>query len=528
MGNWLASLLGRGAAGPEDPAEILSRASASFERGDWPGAIAGFSRALEHDPGNAESWNRLGFAYKERGEMVEAARCFQRTVELAPHSVGALCNAASAQRDLGHVEEALALLRSARSLAPDDLDVLSATLFTMNFSSRVRREDMFREHLECERLLGSLREGPTQRSRKDGKLRIGYLSPDFRFHAVAFFVQPLLEHHDRERFEVACYYLYPNHDATTSELAALADGWVDCAEWPPAELAARIRADGIDILVDLAGHTDWNALRALALKPAPVIATWLGYLNTTGLKAVDYRITDAITDPPGATERFHTEKLARLPQTQWCRQAPQGEAPIAALPAKRPGAVRFGSFNKAAKLTGDSLALWSELLARLPEARLLLVGVEDKQRGDIQRAFGERAIDPARLAFAGRVSLGEFRALHEQVDIALDAHPYSGATTTLESLWMGVPTLTLTSEAPMSRSTASVLTALGLHDWIAASPQAFLDAAERHAGDLERLAALRAGLRPALQGSILMDGERFTRQLEALYEQMWRETAAAA
>ena len=522
MRKWLAGLFG---GRPRDPRELLADASARFERADWPGAVAAFRRALEAEPANADGWNKLGFAYKELGEMVEASRCFQRTVELAPRSVGAVCNAASAQRDLGHVEEALELLRTARQLAPGDLDVLSARLFTLNFSVRASRAEVFREHIECERLLGTAAPRPARRT-PDGKLRIGYLSPDFRFHAVSCFVAPLLEHHDRSRFEIACYYLHPRHDTTTSRLMSLADHWIDCAGMDPAELAAEIRSDEIDLLVDLAGHTDWNALRTLAQRPAPVIATWLGYLNTTGLKAVDYRITDAVSDPPGATERFHSEKLVRLPGSQWCREKPLEGPAVSPPPARRAGAVRFGSFNKAAKLTADSLALWAAMLAALPEASLLLVGVEESQREDIRRVFVPQGSAPGRLDFAGRVPLEEFRALHGSVDIALDSHPYSGATTTLDSLWMGVPVLTLASEEPMSRSSASILAALDMRAWIAASRQEFVQAAVRHANDLGTLAALRAGLRERLERSILMDGARFTRELEAAYCRMWEETPA--
>jgi predicted O-linked N-acetylglucosamine transferase (SPINDLY family) len=517
---WLAGLFG---GGPRNAQDLLAGAFARFDSGDWPGAVAALCRALEADPDNAEAWNRLGFAHKELGEMVEASRCFQRTVELAPQSVGAACNAASAQRDLGHVEEALALLRGARRLAPDDLDVLSAWLFTLNFSARASREEIYREHLECDRLLRSAAPRPPRRA-PDGRLRIGYLSPDLRFHAVSCFVAPLLEHHDRSRFEIACYYLYPRHDATTGRLMSLADHWVDCAEMAPLELAARIRSDGVDVLVDLAGHTDWNALRALALRPAPVLATWLGYLNTTGLTAVDYRITDAISDPPGETERYHTEKLVRLPGSQWCREPPPEEPAVAPLPARRAGAVRFGSFNKAAKLTPESLGTWAAILAALPASELLFVGVEEAQREEIGRAFESRGIEARRLRFAGRVPLGEFRALHAEVDIALDSYPYSGATTTLDSLWMGVPVLTLAGQGPMSRSAASLLTTLGMNDWIATSRDRLVQAAVRHASDIDALAALRAALRGRLASSALMDGKRFTRELEAAYAWMWENT----
>lgn len=517
MRKWLAGLFARPPAAPQ-------AAEASFAAGDWPRAAADLREVLDREPANPDAWNKLGIAYKELGEMVEASRCFQRTVELVPQSIGALCNAASAQRDLGRVEESLALLRQARRLAPDDLDVLSATLFTLNFTTRVPREEIFREHLETERILHSSAGRPPRRA-GGGKLRIGYLSPDLRFHAVACFVAPLLEHHDRERFEVGCYYLYPRADATTLELKARADRWTDLAHLDPAAAAAAIRADGIDILVDLAGHTDWNGLRCLALRPAPVIATWLGYLNTTGLKAVDYRITDAYADPPGETERFHSETLLRLPGSQWCRQKPAELPEVAPLPARRPGAVRFGSFNKAAKLTADTLDLWARLLLALPEARLAFVGIEERQSPALAAAFSALGVAPGRLEFEGRVPLDRFRALHAGVDIALDPHPYSGATTTLDSLWMGVPVLTLAGEAPISRSSASILSTLGMQDWVARSAEDFVRLGARHAGDLRALASLRARLRPALRDSMLMDGVRFTRALEESYLRMWEETA---
>jgi predicted O-linked N-acetylglucosamine transferase (SPINDLY family) len=483
----------------------------------WGEARECLQRALADNPQDAQAWNRLGLVCKELGELEEAARCFARTAELAPRSAGALCNAASAQRDLGRVDDALALLRRARAMAPDNLDVLSAYLFTLNLTTSVSREEIFREHLETERILGG-KEKPWGERRSREKLKIAYLSPDLRFHAVACFVEPLLRHHDRGAFEVSCYYLYPSHDAVSRQLAGLADRWTDCAKWPGEQLARRIEADGIDILVDLAGHTDWNALPALALKPAPVIATWLGYLNTSGLRAVDFRITDRHTDPPGATERFHTEKLARLPESQWCRQPPASEPAVARLP----DGLRLGSFNKGAKITAEVVELWAAALRALPAARLLLAGIEPGQRARIAQLFAGHGVGEARLEFAARVPLEQFRRLHDGVHFALDAYPYSGATTTLDSLWMGVPTLTLAGEAPMSRSSASLLATLGMEDWICRSKEAFVAAAMRHASDSKGLAGLRASLRPSLESSILMDGPRFARQLEELYRRMWR------
>jgi protein O-GlcNAc transferase len=506
--------------GPDDPAAEGAR---HFAAGDWRRAAAAYRLAVEREPGNAQHWNRLGFAAKELGDSFEAHRAYARATELAPRSVAALCNAASALRDIGRVEEALALFRRARQMAPDSLDVLSAYVYTLNYSTLAGREDVFREHLETDRLLaGGAATAARPRGPRPARLRVAYLSPDFRLHAVAAFIEPVLRHHDRARFEVLCYYLHPARDETTAALQALADRWLDCARWKAADLAARIAADGVDVLVDLAGHTDWNALPVLALKPAPVIATWLGYLNTTGLRTVDYRITDRHTDPPGETERFHAETLLRLPDSQWCRARPPDAPGVSALPARARGRLRFGSFNRASKLTAETLSLWARVLQEVPGADLLLVDVSEGQRAQVRQALAAGGVAAGRVAFAGRLPLAQFRALHGEVDIALDAHPYSGATTTLDSLWMGVPTLTLTSGAPMSRSTASLLYTLGLAEWIASSPEAYVALAARHAADLGALEALRARLRALLEGSVLMDGARFTRQLEGLYEEMWR------
>jgi predicted O-linked N-acetylglucosamine transferase (SPINDLY family) len=479
-------------------------------------------------PQDPREWNALGLAHRERGELAEALRCFEQGAQIAPDALGLLSNAASAHRDLGDIEQALTLFRRVRALAPDSLDALSGYLFTLNLSTQLGREKIFREHLECERLLGGTPRMQLPARAPQERLRIGYLSPDFRYHAVSLFVEPLLRAHDRSRFEIHCYSLHPRQDGTTARLKQLSDHWADCAELSDAQIAGRIAADRIDILVDLAGHTDWNRIAVLARRPAPVLATWLGYLNTTGLRAVDYRITDRHSDPPGTTERFHTETLARLPASQWCRQRPAQAVAVSPLPAAGTGAVRFGSFNKSSKLTPESLRLWARVLARVPGSTLLFAGVEEQRRDGIRRVFADCGIEARRLGFAPRLPLQEFFLLHNRVDIALDAFPYSGATTTLDSLWMGVPVLTLAGEPPMSRSTASLLATLEMPGWIARSADEFIELAVRHAGDLDALAATRARLRNAVEGSILMDGARFTRELEELYRRMWRERGPAS
>jgi len=518
-------------SGRRTPAFHRDLARQYFASGQWREAAASLRAALQLDPADPQDWNQLGIVSKELGELAKAQESFDRALELAPGSLGALCNAASARRDLGSVDESLALLRRARTLAPDDLDVLSATLFTLNLSPHSGQEEVFREHLECERLLGALaqsrpRAGNAHRTGRD-RLRIGYLSPDLRYHAVAQFVEPLLRHHARDQFEIFCYYLHPQHDGVSQFLRQLSDHWVDCAGWPDGEIAARIESDGIDILVDLAGHTDWGRLPVLARKPAPVLATWLGYLNTTGLRAVDYRITDRHTDPPGLTERFHTETLIRLPESQWCRRAYESGIAVSALPSATLGAPCFGSFNKSSKLTREALALWAGILKRVPGSSLLFAGMEESRRDGIRGIFAAHGVEPARLAFAGRLPLEQFLELHQNVDIALDPYPYSGATTTFDSLWMGVPVLTRAGAAPISRSSASILSTLGMEDWIAHSAEEYVQLAVDHAARTGALAALRSGLRRRLEQSSLMDGAGFTRHLEDIYREMWRARAPA-
>jgi protein O-GlcNAc transferase len=479
------------------------------------------------EPRDKNEWNRLGLACRERGDLAEAVRCFERALQLAPGSAATLANAAAVQRDLGNADESIALYRRAREIVPGNAELLSAYLFTLNLSARPGREEIFRAHMEYGRLLGSPHPSPSRGKDAHARLRVGYLSPDLRFHAVSFFVEPVLAHHDRDHFEISCYCANPQHDGMTDRLRKLSDHWIDCAGWSTADLVRRIMEDGIDILVDLAGHTAGSRIDALAQKPAPVIASWLGYLNTTGLECVDFRITDRHTDPPGQTERFHAETLVRLPDSQWCRQKPDSPIAVGPLPAARDGTIRFGSFNRPFKLSPEVLALWGLVLHRVPRSTLLLAGVEPGQRDAIQRRLSGAGVDPARLEFTGRLSMAKFHELHQRVDIALDSYPYSGATTTFDSLWMGVPVLSLAGEAPMSRSTESILVTLGMQDWVAQSEREYVELAARHAGDLAALAALRAGLRGRLEGSILMDGRRFTGQLEEIYRQMWRERGPA-
>jgi predicted O-linked N-acetylglucosamine transferase (SPINDLY family) len=288
-----------------------------------------------------------------------------------------------------------------------------------------------------------------------------------------------------------------------------------------------VERDGIDVLVDLTGHAGALRLGVFARQPAPVQASWLGYLGSTGLGRIQYRVSDARADPPGAADRLHTEKLVRLPHSLWCYRPVHEEPHAAAPPHRARGCVTFGSFNHAPKLSAAARRLWARILRDAPGARLLIVGIpEGRARHTLLGEFADAGVDVSRLTLLPRVSFGEYLRQFDAVDLALDSLPYGGGTTTFDTLWMGVPVLTLAGERSAGRSSASILGALGLPEWVAATPEDYVRLALEHAADPARLAALRSTLRARLRASPLMDEAGFTRDLEDAYRVMWRTWCA--
>jgi predicted O-linked N-acetylglucosamine transferase (SPINDLY family) len=359
------------------------------------------------------------------------------------------------------------------------------------------------------------------------RLRIGYVSADFRDHSVAFFFEPLLAHHDRGAVEVYGYYNNTLQDAMTERLRSCTDHWIPCQGMTDEALAARIQADGIDILVDLAGHTRGNRLLVFARKPAPVQVTYLGYPATTGLSAIDYRLVTADTDPPGA-EAWHSEGLYRLPRSLWCyRPAPDMPAVVPATPARRNGVITFGAMNNIAKVSEAAVAAWSGILRAVPGARLVMTSMPaGTARRDLQARLAAQGIAPERLTLHGKLPREEYYALLNEIDIALDPFPYNGTTTTCESLWMGVPVVTLIGETSAARSGYALLKGIGLDALAARDRDEYAGLAVALATDLDRLDTLRAGMRQRIAASPLRDEAGLTRDLEAAYRAMWRAWCA--
>jgi predicted O-linked N-acetylglucosamine transferase (SPINDLY family) len=451
-----------------------------------------------------------------------------------PHYAAAHSNLGSALTPLGQAEKAERSILEALRLDPHLAPARSNLAMTVNYIAERDPADVFAAQRAVEPSLlpkdsaHALHSNVPDPARA---LRIGYVSADFRSHSVATFFEPVIAHHQASEFEVTCYYNYPRMDVTTRRLRGHAARWRDVFGIPEQALAQLIREDGIDLLVDLGGHTANNRLGTFALKPAPVQVTWLGYPNTTGLGAMDYRITDSVADPPGWTERFHTEQLVRLPGAFLCYAPPAASPDVTAPPVARNGHISFGCFNNLAKMTSVTIAMWGRIMNAVPGARLILKPVsafaDAQTRAEILQRFADHGLDPARIEpLRPESTIAAHLARYGDVDIALDVHPYNGTTTTCEALWMGVPVVTLAGKTHASRVGASLLHALALDELVATSADAYVDIAVRLASDTDRLAQLRAGLRGRMQSSPLMDAERFTRGLEQAYRTMWRTWCA--
>jgi predicted O-linked N-acetylglucosamine transferase (SPINDLY family) len=429
----------------------------------------------------------------------------------------------------GRIEEALATMRRVRELAPGSASLQMSRVMFLNYDPDLSRTELLAEHRAFgEAFAGAVppvaRDAGRDRS-PERRLRIGYMSPDFRSHSVAYFALPLFEAFDRERFDVIAYAHIPKPDEVTARFRELASDWRDVAGIDDRQLARTIRQDRVDILVDLAGLTRNSRLLVCTARPAPIQMTYLGYPNTTGLGAVDYRITDHVAEADDADD-FHTETLIRLPRCFLAFAAP-GHAPeITPPPVLQNGYVTFGSFNNLAKVNRQIVGLWSRVLQAVPGSRLLLKasGTGDgTAQAHLRDAFRAAGIDPARVDFAAYAptAAGHLER-YAEVDLALDTFPYNGTTTTCEALWMGVPVITLLGERHASRVGASLLRAVGFAAGIAGHADDYVATARLLAEQPQLLVALRGNLRAEMARSVLCDGRSLTGALEDAYRAVWR------
>ncbi len=493
-------------------------------------------RVLERDSSSAEAHNNLATLLRRAGRFTEAERHLEQALRLRPDSADVWRHLATLRRDEGRIEEAVAYYRRAAELRPECPLAASALLLALNYLPEADPLEVYAEHRGWARRYAEPLAAAIRPHRNDPSperpLRIGYLSRDLRRHPVAFFLDPVLEAHDRERFPVTCYSDVAAPDQMTGRLKGLVERWREVTSLSDEQLAEQIRADGIDVLVDLAGHAGNTRLLVFARKPAPVQVTWLGYPNTTGLKTMDYRITDAWADPPGWSEHLHSEQLVRLPGGFSCWRPPAGAPEEGPPPCLSRDGISFGSFNYLPKVNSRVVEVWGEILRRTPGSRLVLKyagGNDPGVRGRIEGEFARLGVGAERLVLQGLThGWREHLSAYGEVDIALDPFPYNGTTTTCDALWMGVPVLTLAGRTHAGRVGVSLLNQIGLPELAADSPARYIELAVELAGDRGRLARLRAGLRERVARSPLTDGHSFTCGLEEAYRAMWRRWCCEA
>ncbi|OGI48464.1 MAG: hypothetical protein A2W42_01110 [Candidatus Muproteobacteria bacterium RIFCSPHIGHO2_01_60_12] len=490
-------------------------------------AAASFRHVIRLDPSDYESLARLGRMLHSLGNLEEAAACYRKVLQWQPQWSAMYDSLGGILRAQGLIDESIASHRRAIEIAPNDAWAHSNLLLATQYLAEPDAAQIFVEHRRwADRHEQTLPRREWNNARDpERRLRVGYVSADFRTHSVPFFFEPLLANHDRSAIEPFCYAAVQNPDDVTARLQGLAGGWRSFIGLTGMQVAEMTRADGIDILVDLAGHTGNNALKVFTYKPAPIQVTWLGYPDTTGLSTMDYCLTDVLSDPPGR-ESFFTESLVRLPGCFLCYQPVAGAPDVAPPPALAKGYVTFGSFNHLPKLNTKVIALWAEVLHAVPGSRLFIKSLplfDEATRERYYGLFDARGIGRDRVELTGHAATQtEHLDLYRRLDIALDTFPYNGTTTTCEALWMGVPVVTLAGERHSGRVGVSLLNAVGHPEWIAESPEQYIALAERLAADLPKLAALRAGLRAHLAASPLCDRKAFAAKVEAAYREMWR------
>jgi len=498
--------------------------------GDLSAARDAYRTAAGIDPESADAQHGLGLVALRVGDFERAELYLRNAVRIAPVA-GYYNNLSIALRSLGKSDESDACLRKAVELAPDDAAMHSNLILYLNYAhgsdgARIRAESDAWARRHADRLLERSRLDFRQRdATRKRRLRVGYVSPDFRLHAVTFFFEPLIAAHDGAAVEVFLYSDTRQVDDVTQRIRSYADEWREASALDDDALARRVLDDEVDVLVDLAGHTGNHRLLVFARRVAPVQVSYLGYIGTTGVPTMDYRFTDAAADPPGRTEAFSSETLVRLPGGMFSFAGDRSVAIDPSPPVERTGVVTFGCFNQLQKIGSDTLRLWARILARVPGSRAWIktFGLVDESQHEVLRErFATVGGDPSRLLLsAPEETVGAHLHRYNEVDVALDTFPYNGITTTFEALWMGVPVVTRAGETQISRFGASTVTHAGLADLVVTSDDDYVEKAVSLAGDRVRLAELRRTMRARMLASPICDGARLARAVEGAYREMW-------
>lgn len=511
---------------PDDAIVFDNLGVIAYQQKHFANAIIYFKRATELAPGMLNAHNNLASVYKRLGRLQEAADSYQYVLQTDASNPKSYDNLAMIYADQGQLDEAIALYRKAMQLAPDAAEIYSHLLFALNYHPELSSAAIYAEYDGYDqRFAQPLKQKwrAFSNQRDAGKrLKIGYVSPDLFTHPVRHFLEPLLAHHDKREFEVHVYsYAQPEwEDAVTKRYQSYADHWVQTLTMSDDAMAERIRADGIDILIDLAGHTGNHRLQVFARKPAPVSASWLGFAYTTGIKAIDFMLMDSTCMPAGC-EAFFAEQPWRLETPGYAFRPSENMGSVNSLPALQNGYISFGSLSRAIRINDKVIAVWAGILHKVAGAKLIIDSVsfaESSMQESFIAKFEAHGIPRSRLDIGFHSPPWDTM---RKIDIGLDCFPHNSGTTLFESLYMGVPYVTLADRPSMGLLGSSILEGAGHPEWIARTEQEYIDKAVALASDMANLAQLRRGLREQTKASALMDETGFTRKVETAYRSMW-------
>jgi len=514
----------------EDPSQtnvVLALALMFTKTGRLRKAEEWYEKLLEREP-HALVYNELGRICRFTGRLSQAIQYRRKTVEAEPDNAIHLSNLGCDLMRAGQKQEGINLMRKALERAPGNEAIRSNLLFYLHHLPNLDQQALFDEHKQWGRIHAPISRTRTSHDNvpdPDRRLRVGYVSPDFCAHSVSYFFESLLDEHDAAAVETFGYGNVVCPDKFTERIKPKFDHYRNISMVDDKTVVNMVEADQIDILVDLAGHTSHNKLPVFASKPAPIQVTYLGYPDTTGIRQIDYRLTDELADPP-ELQQFYTEELVFLPDGFLCYRTPVFGSAVASLPVGQTGRITFASFNNGTKINLFLIALWAQVLKATDNSRLLLKfngGDDEEVRDYYFRDFERFGIGRDKLIIMGQRPAVDHLLLYGMVDIALDTYPYNGTTTTCEALWMGAPVVSLAGKCHVSRVGLSILTRLGLEFFVASTPKEYLAKATALAAKPDALAEIRASMRKRIADSTLCDAKTFTRSVEAAYRKMWHK-----
>lgn len=532
------------------------------ELGQFDNSVAGYKKAIELEPDCAETYSNLGVVLKDLGQLDESVESLEKAIQLKPdcaeaHSnlgitlqeLGRLydsiasydkairhrpdyekaySNRGNSLKELGQLDAALESFNKAIQLKPDYIEAYNNLLMFLNYTTRhssIDRVSIARKFGELVTKKARTRFSDYHCQPMPGRLRVGFVSGDLRSHPVGYFLESILSSIDSSKIELIAYSTTPKFDALSERIKPLFSQWKPIYDQNDETAAKLIHTDGIHVLLDLAGHTAENRLPMFAYKPSPVQVSWLGYFATTGVNEMDYLLGDPFVTPPKYDDKF-TEKVWRLPESRWCVTPPDVGVGVSALPALSNGYVTFGCFSNLTKVNDAVIRLWAKILAAIPNSRLLFKAAQFRDplvRKRVIQEFAARGISSTQLTLEGPEARQKYFAAYKNIDITLDPFPFTGGTTSVDSLWMGVPLITLAGDSLASRQGVGVLMNAGLPDLIAKDEEEYLNKAVLFASDLDKLTSLRAGLRSKLLASPLFDAPRFARNFENALTEMWNQ-----